>query len=100
MVVRCHVELYLILFHNPLQVLDNNFREADEVTSENFDEANEAPVSNLWKLLTQWFKMLYHDLKEKELRVLINEIQKTYTQFKITNATDISKLKAHQFPTF
>lgn len=85
---------------NPLQVLDNNFREADEVTSENFDEANEAPVSNHLRLLTQWFKMLYHDLKEKELRVLINEIQKTYTKFNIANDTNISQLTVKQFPTF
>ncbi|MCL8210006.1 hypothetical protein [Spiroplasma attinicola] len=39
-------------------------------------------------------------LKEKELRVLINEIQKTYTQFKISNDININKLKANQFPTF
>ncbi len=85
---------------NPLQVLDNNFKELDEATTENFDEINEAPVSNHLRTLTQWFRTLYHDLKERELRVLINEIQKTYTKFQITNATDISKLKPGQFPTF
>lgn len=85
---------------NPLQVLDNNFKELDEATTENFDEINEAPVSNHLRTLTQWFRTLYHDLKERELRVLINEIQKTYTKFQITNATDISKFKTGQFPTF
>ncbi|WP_338975723.1 hypothetical protein [Spiroplasma endosymbiont of Monopis laevigella] len=82
-----------------MQVLDNNFKELDEATTENFDEINESPVSNHLRTLTQWFRTLYHDLKERELRVLINEIQKTYTKFQITNATDISKLKSGQFPT-
>jgi len=90
---------------NPLQVLDNNFKSELEKDNNNIsefdktnDEINEAPISNHLRLLTQWFKTLYHDLTNRELRLLIQEIQKTYQKFDITNKTNISKLTAASFP--
>lgn len=90
---------------NPLQVLDNNFKteletqENDSDFDKNNDETNEAPISTHLRFLTQLFKILYPDLTNRELRVLIQEIQKTYQAFDITNKTNIEKLKNTDFPT-
>ncbi|WP_368486924.1 Mbov_0397 family ICE element conjugal transfer ATPase [Spiroplasma sp. DGKH1] len=91
---------------NPLQVLDNNFRENNdnlkiELKEEKaMEEFNEAPVSNHLRLLDQWFKTLYKEMTERERRILINQIQMTYKTFRINNQTNISELANEQFPTF
>ena len=91
---------------NPLQVLDNNFREGNDIVRTDLkeekvmEEFNEAPVSNHLRLLDQWFKTLYKEMTERERRILINQIQLTYQKFKITNQTNIAKLNNKEFPTF
>ncbi|WP_368486179.1 Mbov_0397 family ICE element conjugal transfer ATPase [Spiroplasma sp. DGKH1] len=92
---------------NPLQVLDNSFRDDNDdintiidAVEKELDEEKAAPISNHLRLLDQWFKTLYKELTERERRLLINQIQKTYQRFNINNQTEISKLKNTEFPTF
>ncbi|MGL5268345.1 MAG: Mbov_0397 family ICE element conjugal transfer ATPase, partial [Spiroplasma sp.] len=90
---------------NPLQVLDNNFKELSEFKETNrsiegqMDEQNAAPVSNHLRLLTQWFKTLYLDFNDREFNLLVKYLKKLYREWKITNQTDINKLDRNQFPT-
>lgn len=88
-----------------MQVLDNNFKseleniETDVDFDKNSDEIAEAPISTHLRFLTQFFKILYSDLNNRELRTLIQEIQKTYHFFNITNKSDIKNLRNTDFPT-
>lgn len=95
---------------NPLQILDNSFKDQDDDNQYNFinnlqdkinfDEISEAPISIHLRLLDQWFKTLYSELSERERRILINQIKLTYQQFNIFNDTNISLLENNQFPIF
>ena len=91
---------------NPLQVLDNNFKELQEfnqVINNNveaqMDEQSAAPVSNHLRLLTQWFKTLYPDFSDREFNLLIKYLKLLYQKWNITNKTNINQLKHNQFPT-
>lgn len=91
---------------NPLQVLDNNFKDLSEFKNRNennieaiMDEQNSAPVSNHLRLLTQWFKTLYPDFNDREFNLLIRCLKKMYQKWNITNETDVTQLKNTEFPT-
>ncbi|MDQ7983034.1 MAG: ATP-binding protein [Spiroplasma sp.] len=91
---------------NPLQILDNNFKESSEFNNQNsntieatMDEQNAAPVSNHLRLLTQWFKTLYPDFNDREFNVLLKYLKSLYQNWKITNKVEIKLLKPEQFPT-
>lgn len=91
---------------NPLQILDNNFKELSEfkqIADNNIetlmDEQNSAPVSNHLRLLTQWFKTLYPDFNDREFNLLVKYLKLLYQHYHITNETNISALKTNQFPT-
>ncbi|MBE4704431.1 Mbov_0397 family ICE element conjugal transfer ATPase [Spiroplasma platyhelix] len=91
---------------NPLQVLDNNFKDLSEFKKAQdnsiemlMDEQNSAPVSNHLRLLTQWFKTLYPDFNDREFNLLVKYLKKLYQQFNITNEIDVNKLSRIQFPT-
>ena len=91
---------------NPLQVLDNNFKDSLESKEKNnnkieilMDEENSAPVSNHLRLLTQWFKTLYSDFNDREFNLLIKYLKKLYQKWNITNQINVNKLKNNQFPT-
>ena len=81
---------------NPLQVLDNNFKELQECNKANsnsieeqMNEQNAAPVSNHLRLLTQWFKTLYPDFNDCEFNLLIKYLKLIYQKWNITNQTNI-----------
>lgn len=91
---------------NPLQVLDNNFKESldykeksDNNVEALMDEENSSPVSNHLRLLTQWFKTLYSDFNDREFNLLIKYLKKLYQKWNITNQTNVNKLNNNQFPT-
>lgn len=91
---------------NPLQVLDNNFKELAEfkakvanAVEETMDEQNSAPVSNHLRLLTQWFKTLYPDFNDREFNCLVKYLKQLYQKWGITNETDVTWLKSSDFPT-
>lgn len=91
---------------NPLQILDNNFKELTEFKEETnndietlMDEENASAVSNHLRLLTQWFKTLYPDFSDREFNLLVKYLKKLYQQWNINNKTNINKLKNNHFPT-
>ncbi|MCL8210234.1 Mbov_0397 family ICE element conjugal transfer ATPase [Spiroplasma attinicola] len=91
---------------NPLQVLDNNFKDVSDNKEKNhnnietlMDEENSAPVSNHLRLLTQWFKTLYSDFNDREFNLLIKYLKKLYQKWNITNQVNVNKLNNNQFPT-
>lgn len=91
---------------NPLQVLDNNFKELAEFKAKVanaveavMDEQNSAPVSNHLRLLTQWFKTLYPDFNDREFNCLVKHLKQLYQKWGITNETDVTWLKSSDFPT-
>lgn len=78
---------------NPLQIFNNELGDDSET------EIDAAPLSTHLSIFKQWFKMLYKELNEKEERVLLREVQKTYQRFNLSNNTDFDKLKTTDFPT-
>ena len=91
---------------NPLQVLDNNFKESsddkekiDDIIEATMDEENAAPISNHLRLLTQWFKTLYPDFNDREFNIFLKHLKSLYQKWNITNKVNINSLKASEFPT-
>lgn len=84
----------------PFHIYDNSLilsDESDHIEIDTFEMGE--PLSIHLRFLTQWFRTIYKELSERELRILSAECQKVYHLKNITNETDISKLNSEDFPT-
>lgn len=86
---------------NPLQV--RYLPSDDELNNDSINNIDECPLAKHLSSLETFIKCAFEDIKEKEVVIMLDMIEKLYQRFGITKNTEISKLerlKATDYPIF